>query len=163
MQQQLQINWTMVQELRMDGELNNYSKYLVCVCVCVCVCSVFPAGLAAYHLVLFASVSTTTDARAECSFFLSSAPLACSPFHSWAAGVCGFVSGWTAAGDWISLTSATATGVRGRCSLLNIAAETREFPSSSRKSLLLNSFAWFQEGSTAVKMTYALYAETSTI
>ncbi len=42
----------MVQELRMDGELNNYSKYLVCVCVCVCVCvgvcvcvcSVFPAG-----------------------------------------------------------------------------------------------------------------------
>ncbi len=28
----------MVQELRMDGELNNYSKYLVCVCVCVCGC-----------------------------------------------------------------------------------------------------------------------------
>ncbi len=27
----------MVQELRMDGELNNYSKYFVCVCVCVCV------------------------------------------------------------------------------------------------------------------------------
>ncbi len=27
----------MVQELRMDGELNNYSKYLVYVCVCVCV------------------------------------------------------------------------------------------------------------------------------
>ncbi len=88
----------MVQELRMDGELNNYSKYLVCVCVC----SVFPAGLAAYHLVLFASVSTTTDARAECSFF--------GPLHHLhvplftpellvPAAVCGFVSGGTAAGD----------------------------------------------------------------
>ncbi len=98
----------MVQELRMDGELNNYSKYLVCVCVCVCVCgwvcvcSVFPAGLAAYHLVLFASVSTTTDARAECSFFCPlhhlHVPLF-TPELLVPGAVCGFVSGGTAAGD----------------------------------------------------------------
>ncbi len=75
----------------------------VCVCVlCVCVCSVFPAGLAAYHLVLFASVSTTTDARAECSFFCPlhhlHVPLF-TPELLVPAGVCGFVSRGTAAGD----------------------------------------------------------------
>ncbi len=131
-------------------------------CVCVCVQS-FQQDL--QHITWCSLQVCPPQQMQELSvlFFLSSAPLACSPFHSWAAGVCGFVSGGTAAGDWISLTIAAATGVRGRCSLLNIAAETREFPSSSRKSLLLNSFACFQEGPTAVKMTYALYAETSTI
>ncbi len=157
MQQQLQINWTMVQELRMDGELNNYSKYLVCVCVCL---RSFQQDL---QHITWCSLQVCW---AECSFFCPllhlHVPLF-TPELLVPAGVCGFVSGGTAAGDWISHTSAAATGVRGRCSLLNIAAETREFPSFSRKSLLLNSFAWFQEGSTAVKMTYALYAETSTI
>ncbi len=132
-------------------------------CVCVCVFSLSSRTCSISLGALCKCVHHNRCKSWVFFFFCPPAPLACSPFHSWAAGVCGFVSGGTAAGDWISLTSAAATGVRGRCSLLNIAAETREFPSSSRKSLLLNSFAWFQEGPTAVKMTYALYAETSTI
>ncbi len=92
MQQQLQINWTMVQELRMDGELNNYSKYLVCVlCVCVWVgVCVFSLSSRTCSISLGALCKCVHHNRCKSwvFFFLSSAPLACSPFHSWAAGAC---------------------------------------------------------------------------
>ncbi len=77
-------------------------------CVCVYVQS-FQQDLQHCHnldlgqdLVLFASVSTTTDARAECSFFCLlhhlHVPLF-TPELLVPAGVCGFVSRGTAAGD----------------------------------------------------------------
>ncbi len=110
MQQQLQINWTMVQELRMDGELNNYSKYLVwelCVCVCVCMFSL-SSRTCSISLGAFCKCVHHNRCKSWVFFFLSSAPLAMFPLFTpellVPAGVCGFVSRGTAAGVWISLT-----------------------------------------------------------
>lgn len=62
---------------------------------------------------------------------------------------------------WKSITIAAAAGVRGSLRLLMISADSRFFPNTSKKSLLLYVLAWFQEGSTAVKSTNELKAETS--
>ncbi len=112
MQQQLQINWTMVQELRMDGELNNYSKYLVWeLCVCVCVC-MFSLSSRTCSISLGALCKCVHHNRCKSWVFFFFCPLhhlhvpLFTPELLVPAGVCGFVSRGTAAGDWISLTSA---------------------------------------------------------
>lgn len=135
----------------------------MCICVEVGESSLDPAEPAARDLVLCAGELATPEATGGNFSFLSCARPAQSPLLSGPArGGVGIRASVGAADEaWKSITIAAAAGVRGSLRLLMISADSRFFPNSSKKSLLLYVLAWFQEGSTAVKSTNELKAETS--
>ncbi len=97
----------MVQELRVDGELNNYTKYLVCVCVCVCVggCVCVQSFQQDLQHITWCSLQVCPPQQMQELSVLFFCPLhhlhvpLFTPELLVPAAVCGFVSGGTAAGD----------------------------------------------------------------